>query len=213
MSMKVSDSNAVWGETPVHWVATHLLGRVPQGSRVCDVGARVELLDELTTGAYQYTGLDIYPVGQKTLYGDIEKGVELADGIFDVVVAVDVLEHTNDIEASLAHVRALTKSLYIINLPNELSIFPRLRLLFGVLAGKFKVDLANLDRHRWFFTADNVDRFVAQTNIECELDAIFCFYRRNKYLFPIFKFAAVLKLHSLFATSFLLICKKRADED
>lgn len=181
---------------------------MPPDGQLCDLGSRDEILSKYLPKHVQYFGVDIYPTGDKTIYSNIEEKIFFQDDRFDSVLAIDVLEHTNDIDSAIRELLRVTKGCFIINLPNELYFRYRLRFLFGEISNKFKVNLDTLDRHRWFFTLENVKRLKTQSALKDTQCAIYPFYQKS---FRSGSLATVLRffgLHSLGANSFFIVGKK-----
>jgi hypothetical protein len=146
-------------------------------------------------------------VKDSTQYGDIQKGLEI-DKTYDFVTALDVLEHTDDIEKSTIELLRICNGEFIINLPNELFLLYRLRLLFGIVSGKFQINFDSSDRHRWFFTADNVHRYT-QSHLFDDYDVrVFAYYQQSRVLGYLCRLLGLLGMHSLGALSFIVIGKK-----
>ena len=196
------------GESRIKVAANYINSKERSGCSLADVGCRDEILKDFLSDSFRYKGFDIYPVKKSTEYGDIQKGLE-TDEQYDFVTALDVLEHTDDIERSTSELLRICSGEFIINLPNELFILYRLRLLFGIVSGKFQINFDTTDRHRWFFTADNVDRFV-QSHLFSDCDTqVFAYYQKSRILGFICRFLGVLGLHSLGALSFIVIGRKK----
>ena len=152
-------------------------------------------------------GVDIYPTKRNTIFSDIEKKIETSEQ-YDIVTALDVLEHTNDINKALSEMLRICGGTFIINLPNELTLLYRLRLLFGRISGKFLVNLSSLDRHRWFFTLQNVERFLTQTDLRNHEIELVAFYIQGGLLSRFNRLLGMLGFHSLGAHSFMIIGRK-----
>jgi len=197
----------MYGSDRVQVVADMLNSEMSAGQSLADIGARDEVLLSKMTIDVRYFGFDIFPIGDNSVYLDIEDASENPE-IFDSVVALDVLEHTNDLERSTHNLLQMCKDRYIINLPNELWILYRFRLLLGIISGKFSIDLSNKDRHRWFFTIENVEQFIAQTPINETNYEVFAFYKKGRVLGRIAKYLSFLGLHGLLAHSFIIVGRK-----
>lgn len=174
---------------------------------VCDLGARDEVLYHFLDKKINYVGIDIYPTGCHSYYSDIEKKIQL-DQNFDCVTAIDVMEHTNDIQTAITNSLEITDNLLLINLPNELFIINQIKLMFGSISGKYKVNLSSKDRHRWFFTQRNVEDLVEQLNLNASKVTIIPFYQKSRVLGKIFYLLSPVISHSLLAKSFLIIIEK-----
>lgn len=113
--------------------------RVPQGSRILDVGCGPgELVLQLLGKAYNVWGIDIspgmvqeatktvqnggFPGFQQISRGDVEK-LEFEDEFFDVVVAAGVLEYQKDDARALSEMRRVLKKggYLVLNITNRYS--------------------------------------------------------------------------------------------
>ncbi len=127
---------------------------------VLDVGSRSgnlkRALGERITG---YTSVDIIPPAD--IVGSIEEGLDRPDGAFDVVVALDVLEHTNDFHRAFRELCRLARHSVVISLPNAYDYLARARYIQGKpISGKYGIPLEPvLDRHRWLFSLTDASRF------------------------------------------------------
>ena len=146
-----------------------LLGMVPEGGRVLDVGCSGGYLAErLVERGATVVGIELDPVAaeharkacERVLVGDAET-IELAfePESFDAIVCADLIEHLRDPAALLARVRPLLKpdGRLVLTTPNVANWSIRLQLLFG----------------RWRYTERGIlDRthahlFTRATLIEC----------------------------------------------
>ena len=179
-----------------------------EGDSLCDLGSRDEILLNTLHRKIKYLGIDIYPSSPNTIYSNIEEEI-LTDEKFDIITALDVLEHTNDIQSAINNMLNICNKSFVINLPNELFVIYRLKLLFGKISGKFSINLDTEDRHRWFFTKQNVEKLISQTSIANHETSTFAFYRTSGLLGKITCIFSFFGLHSLGANSFIIIGKMK----
>ncbi|MEO0132929.1 MAG: class I SAM-dependent methyltransferase [candidate division WOR-3 bacterium] len=128
---------------------------------VLDVGCRTkQLKTSLMHLPINYCGFDLFPPADVT--GNLEKGMPFQDASFDVVVALDVLEHTDNIHKSVNELFRVAKKYVIINLPNTYEFKCRLKFLAGKnLSGKYGLPIdAPTDRHRWLFSFNEAFNFT-----------------------------------------------------
>jgi len=129
-----------------------------------DVGARDRvLLRHLDTTSIAYTSADLGH--EHDLQLDLESKLDLPDQHFDFVVALDVLEHVEQIHTAFAELARVTRQCLIIALPNMASLRRRLSFLSSAWLGTGKYDLACAppeDRHRWLTTYDEMNSFVTK---------------------------------------------------
>jgi hypothetical protein len=127
---------------------------------VLDAGCRSQALRQALEGhSVQYVGLDIHPPAN--LLADLDEGIPLADGEADVVVALDVLEHTNAIHYAFDELCRVARRHVVIALPNQFEIHDRLATVRGRnRSGKYGLPLdPPSDRHRWLFSFEEARTF------------------------------------------------------
>jgi Methyltransferase domain len=127
---------------------------------VLDVGCRDQALRRaLAERPVRYVGLDIHPPAD--LLADLDDGVPMGDEEADVVVALDVLEHTNDIHRAFDECCRVARSHVVIALPNQFELHDRWATVRGrARSGKYGLPLEPpADRHRWLFTFDEARAF------------------------------------------------------
>ncbi len=118
-----------------------------------DVGCRSGNLHRvLSSSDVKYCGLDLYPPA--SVIGHLGSGLPFAQESFDTVVALDVLEHTDDIYRSFGELCRVAQGYVVVTLPNALEITKRLKFLLGhSLGGKYGLPTEPpRDRHRWLFS-------------------------------------------------------------
>lgn len=198
----------LYGPGRIDIVSTLINATLQDGQSIADIGARDEALLKKINPKLEYRGFDIYPIGPNSEYLDIEVCGQFSK-TFDMVVAIDVLEHTDDINSATNNLINMTDRDFIINLPNELWLGYRIKLMMGKISGKFQVNLASKDRHRWFFTAANVKNYITQTRIaECEYEC-FAFYRKSPFIGRFGKMLSFLGAHGIFAQSFIIVGRRK----
>lgn len=131
--------------------------------KVLDVGCRSGNLANIlakTNPNVRYVGLDLYPPAN--VVGNLEAGLPFQDKAFDVVVALDVLEHTNDIYKAFSELCRCAQRFVVITLPNAYELKGRLKFLIGKkLSGKYGLPPEPpIDRHRWIFSLKEARTFV-----------------------------------------------------
>jgi SAM-dependent methyltransferase len=126
---------------------------------VLDVGSRSGNLKRAIGRGARYTGIDIGPPAN--VIANLERGLPFASKSFDTVVALDVLEHTDDIHAAFAELLRVGRQHVVIALPNAFELKARLNVMRGRhVSGKYGLPPeARPDRHRWFFGFHEADRF------------------------------------------------------
>ena len=94
-----------------HQHQTQVLDRLLGESGQEKLLANADVLD-LGCGRVKYPraiGLDIRPTAAADLVADLEAGIPLSDGTFDIVLAVSVLEHLDDLAGAMAEVHRVLR--------------------------------------------------------------------------------------------------------
>jgi hypothetical protein len=128
---------------------------------VLDVGCRSrQMRDALPRETVNYLGVDLQPPAD--VVASLEKGLPFDAASSDTVLALDVLEHTDDIYNSFAELCRVARNHVLLALPNLYEISVRKRFLLGQrISGKYGLptDPPN-DRHRWIFTFEEALMFT-----------------------------------------------------
>jgi len=120
---------------------------------VLDVGCRDAILKKFLRADVSYSGLDLFPGPEVDHVGNAEEGLPFPDGAFDAVVALDLLEHTNNIWFVYDELMRVARHQVIVLLPNAYHWFFRLQYLRGQEMGKYVLPVEPiLDRHRWLLS-------------------------------------------------------------
>jgi hypothetical protein len=128
---------------------------------VVDVGCRSrELEAALTDHDVRYLGVDIDPSAE--VVADLGEKLPFDDNSANIVTALDVLEHTDDIHHGFSELCRVARNFVVLTLPNCYVAGVRLRLLSGKpIGGKYGLPPTKpADRHRWFFSLDDARTFV-----------------------------------------------------
>jgi SAM-dependent methyltransferase len=122
----------------------------PDTKTLLDVGCRDGRLKNYLPGTIQYSGIDLIPGPLVSKVCNIEQGIPYPDNAFDSVVALDILEHTDNIWFSFSELVRVSRRQIMVVLPNGYHWKNRLRYLRGKEADKYKLSPEPiLDRHRW----------------------------------------------------------------
>lgn len=142
--------------------------------KILDIGCSKERsLEKELPKEVKYIGLDIVP--EADIQIDLEKTERLpfGDNFFDVVVCTDVLEHLDNLHNVLTEIIRMSKSYIILSLPNPWSGIWRSivnnTIYQGGLDNKEKrwlkfyglPDEKAVDRHKWFFSFSEAEKFFA----------------------------------------------------
>ena len=128
--------------------------------KVLDVGCRSgNFRRALSSHPVDYFGLDIYAPAD--VLGDLGAGLPFGDRSFDTVVALDVLEHTDDIYNAVGELCRTSGKHVVIALPNIYDVLGRLKFLLGQpLSGKYGLPSEPPDdRHRWVVSYKEAENF------------------------------------------------------
>ena len=135
------------------------------GDKVLDIGCREMVLKEYLEGNFNYLGLDY--ISKKSNAPDfinhnLEKG--LPDNLknIDTIVALDVLEHIDNIHDVYREFFFIADKTVVVALPNMAYYKFRINFLIkGVLSGKYIFSEKKiLDRHRWIPNYQSIDKFI-----------------------------------------------------
>lgn len=127
---------------------------------VLDAGCRRQELRQALEGhPVLYLGLDIHPPAD--VLASLDDGIPMADDEADVVVALDVLEHTNAIHHAFDELCRVARRHVVIALPNSFEIHHRWATVRGRnRSGKYGLPLDPPgDRHRWLFSFEEARSF------------------------------------------------------
>ena len=128
---------------------------------VLDVGCRDGLLRRLLPEHVQYSGCDLVAGEHVRYVGDVQSIA--IDDVFDCVIALDLLEHVDDIHALFDRLARLAGRALVVSLPNCYDLKSRMRFaLRGRLGGKYAFGpVPVVDRHRWIMGYDEIRRFYS----------------------------------------------------
>jgi len=135
----------------------------PDTKTLLDVGCRDGRLKNYLPETIQYSGIDLSPGPWVSKVCNIERGIPYPDNAFDTVVALDILEHTDNIWFSFSELVRVSRRQIMVVLPNGYHWKNRLRYLRGKEADKYKLSPEPiLDRHRWLVSYTTAYAFATQ---------------------------------------------------
>lgn len=143
----------------------------PMYRSVLDVGCRdCALKPYLSDFIKIYRGVDLFQnkTNSVDFVCDFEKGVEVSNCSYDLVTALDLVEHLNDFSGGMKELLRITKKDLVVVLPNISHLSFRLRFLFSGRLG-YKYDLSygmGLDRHRWVTVLPQLDKFMKDFSLD-----------------------------------------------
>ena len=134
----------------------------PDARSVLDIGCRDGILRKYLPREVSYAGVDLSPGPNVTRVCNLEQGIPFADSSFDAVVALDVLEHVDNVWFAFDEMVRVARRQVMVVLPNSYHFRERLRFLRGREAGKYVLSPAPIqDRHRWLLSYQSAHSFFA----------------------------------------------------
>lgn len=129
-----------------------------------DIGCRDMILKKYLKGNFNYIGIDYSTTineNKEILNHNLETGIPKIYNA-DVITAVDVLEHLENIHEIFSSLFLLSKKIVVIALPNMGYYKFRLSFFFtGSLSGKYIFSEKKIfDRHRWIPTYQSIKNFI-----------------------------------------------------
>jgi len=137
------------------------LNNLYENYSLLDIGCRTMALKPFLKKCSEYYGTDIMPA-EGVIACNLEEGLpDFVDNSYDVVVALDVLEHLEHCHLVLDEMIRVARKAVIVSLPNMYYIQFRMKYLRGDLSGKYNFpEKAILDRHRWVLSYNAAVRFI-----------------------------------------------------
>ena len=143
------------------------LGKL-NGDRVLDIGCRDKIFKTYLLGKFEYSGIDYDPFNTDKFNNDQELiNHNLEDGLpdifeFEIINALDVLEHVENIHDLFQDIFKKSKKKISIALPNMGYYKFRLKFLFsGEISGKYIFHSKKIiDRHRWLPNYASIIAFI-----------------------------------------------------
>jgi 2-polyprenyl-3-methyl-5-hydroxy-6-metoxy-1,4-benzoquinol methylase len=178
---------------------TNKLGKL-NSQIVLDIGCRDKIFKSYLKGDYKYIGIDYNPKIKDSdfINHNLENGLPKNLGDIDIINAVDVLEHIENIHQITNECFNIAKQKVIIALPNMAYYKFRIGFLFfGEISGKYTFHSKKVvDRHRWLPTYHNNIKFIKENtpenwkikhfNFIAQRKRNFIFYYMEKFLSKIF---------------------------
>lgn len=151
-------------ESKAHFVFTKYQSILT--GRILDVGADKAYLKSLLPTDTQYIGIDIASSEFVQSINLEKEQLPFAPGQFDCVLALDVLEHVDNIYEVFDSLCRVSAKYVIISLPN-----PWAAMIAAIQNGSYQEGVhmkfyglpvnPPVDRHKWFFSYSEANRFVA----------------------------------------------------
>ncbi len=152
---------------------------------VLDVGCRGKELKPLLKDINKYQGIDLME-SDEVIAHDLEQKIPLDDGTYDVVTALDVVEHVDKAHQLMSELLRVSNQVVIVSLPNMYYWEFRLKYFFGIVIGGkyiFPVDPIK-DRHRWLPSYISSEAFIRGNaqGAKVEVIPVMVKRRRNKLM-------------------------------
>ena len=130
-------------------------------SSILDVGCRDNSLKNYLPNNIYYSGNDLFQNKNNGVkyVGDI-LNINIPTNTYDSVVALDVLEHTDNPYAVFDKLVTIASKFILINLPNTYDLKTRWQILVGRRTDKYRFHTHYvLDRHRWMMHYEDIVLF------------------------------------------------------
>jgi hypothetical protein len=132
-----------------------IIGKL-NGERVLDLGCRDKILKENLIGDFDYIPIDFNPNINNAdfINHNLENGLPKEINKIDIITAIDVLEHIENIHLIFKECLDKAQKIVVIALPNIAYYKFRFNFLTtGNISGKYTFHKKKvMDRHRWFTT-------------------------------------------------------------
>jgi hypothetical protein len=181
--------------------------------KIIDLGARNQILKNFIPKNFIYKGVDKFKNNNDNLIINLDNGFDNLGNNYDIVFALDIIEHTNDPYNFIKNCMNLSKNLIYLVLPNAAYYSFRFNFLIkGELTNKFHFSgKSNDDRHKWFTNYKNTKKFLTQFQNDVyniKIEKILKNRNKFKFLYYIEKLLSKF-LPNLFSWSFLITFQKK----
>jgi len=154
-----------------------------------DVGCRTKNLKPLLLGCSRYQGIDMEDA-HEVIGCNLEQGLPfLADRSFDIVVALDVVEHLDNAHFIVHEMLRVARKGIVVSLPNMYYWTFRWNFLRGRgLSGKYTFPPSPpVDRHRWVLSYDESVKFMQEVTGSSNLEVYKVMPQRGRlrYFMPL----------------------------
>ena len=150
---------------------------------ILDIGCRDKILKKYLNENVIYQGID-FEESQEVIAHNLEEGIPFPDNSFDIVFALDVLEHVENIHFLFSEILRVTKKEAIVALPNMSYWKFRLRYLKGKdISDKYILPKEKiLDRHRWLTSYKSSKALVSALSGDFKIVEKKYYYQYNSKL-------------------------------
>ena len=170
---------------------------------ILDIGCRDKILKKYLNENVIYQGID-FEESHEVIAHNLEEGIPFPDNSFDIVFALDVLEHVENIHLLFSEILRVSKKETIIALPNMSYWKFRLRYLKGKdISDKYILPKEKiLDRHRWLTSYKSSKALVSALSGDFKIVEKKYYYQYNSKLLKWID----LKLSNKFPNLFVYAC-------
>lgn len=147
-----------------HYYCADVIDKKFDQYTLLDVGCGSKLLKYRLKNCTNYQGIDQEQHDDDVILCDLENSsLPYEDNSFDVVTALDVLEHLENPDQVLSEIIRVSKKMSVISLPNMYYYKFRLNFLFGRgISDKYRFNLVNkTSRHKWLPSYEETIDFVS----------------------------------------------------
>ena len=147
---------------------------------ILDIGCRDKILKKYLNENVIYQGID-FEESHEVIAHNLEEGIPFPDNSFDIVFALDVLEHVENIHFLFSEILRVSKKEAIIALPNMSYWKFRLRYLKGKdISDKYVMPTKKiLDRHRWLTSYNSSRKLIKALSSNLNVIEKKYFYQYN----------------------------------
>lgn len=143
---------------------TKKLGKLNQDV-ILDLGCRDMILKKTLEGNFEYIGLDYSEKKENNsnlINHNLEQGLPKNLKKVDITIALDVLEHVENIHNVYKELFDVSNKIVIVALPNMAYYKFRINFMIkGVLSGKYIFsEYKVIDRHRWIPNYETIKKFI-----------------------------------------------------
>ena len=176
---------------------------------ILDIGCRDKVLKKYLKEDIIYQGID-YKNDDEVLAHNLENGIPFSDNSFDVVFALDVLEHVENIHFLFSEILRVSKTEAIIALPNMSYWKFRLRYLKGKdISDKYVLPAKKtLDRHRWLTSYKSSKSLIQNLSGNSKIEEKKYFYQYKSKVLKWIDYKMSKKFPNLFVYTIFFKIKK-----
>jgi SAM-dependent methyltransferase len=167
-------------------LAANLIEESLSSYTLFDAGCRTMALKPFLSKYSKYIGGDLRPA-ENVLVCDLSAPLPFESNTFDIVAALDVLEHLDNPHFALQELIRVADKAVIISLPNIYYFSFRINFLLGNgISGKYRFPAAPImDRHRWILSYTEAKVFLQENTKQYKIKFVDIFPLRSRYKWPL----------------------------